>query len=150
MRIGQVHIPLILWWATLVHFGLGVAVLLDNQASVVLIIVGLQDVTKPFTPSGTGILLITFATIAALGLIFEERLSRKSVIASLFPQYVLLIASFISNSFLIIGGYQNSSGNEIPTSVLFCALWAPMVGAILHTFGIVERYFWKWPKSSQS
>lgn len=128
----------------MVHTGLGIAIIADNRASAVLILVGLDRMTKSLNLTEMGILLISFSMLACLGLTSEERLSRKFVIALLFPQYVLLIASFMSNVWLIAGGYENAAGQHVPTSVVFSALWTAMVGAILHTLGIVERYFWKW------
>lgn len=150
MRIGQVQYPLILWWATIVHVGLGTAILIDNRASAVLLLVGLQNVAIHLGATEIGIILILFSFMAAFGLFMEHKLSRALIIALLFPQYVLLIACFLSDIWIFVDGYENSSGNQIPRAIIFAALWPVMAGAILHTVGIVERYFWKWTTHSQS
>ena len=144
MRIGQVQLPLILWWASLVHTGLGISVLIDNDASAVLLLVGLHDITNSLGPDEIGALLIFFSILAAVGLMFEHKIPRTAIISLLLPQYFLLIASFVSDVWLILDGFENSRGQQVPTPVIFAALWAVMAGSILHTIGIVERYFWKW------
>ena len=148
MRIGQVQLPLILWLASMVHVGLGVAILLDNRAVDVLIIVGLQEVTQSLSPNQTGVMLILVSILSAMGLLYEYKLSRTVIILVMMPQYFLLIASLISDVGIIISGYRNSSGTQIPIAVTFSALWTIMSISILHTLGILERYFWKWNSAS--
>lgn len=131
--------PHIIWLAIIVHVAWGVALLVDPSIAPVVILVGLHWVMGlGVNAQVLGVLLLAAAALAAFGLIEEHRLSNRTELLMLMPQYALLLAALFSDVQTIWTGYVGD--REIDRLLLFTVLVAVMAMAVLHSAAIVERH----------
>jgi len=89
------------------------------------------------------ILGITSA-LALTGIKFEDRLTRKQVLATLIPQFAIVLISLGFDAVTIVSGYESESGNEIHRAIVVALLGVFVIIAIFHTLAVRERYGYNW------
>ena len=131
--------PWIIWWAIALHLAWGFALIANSSVFPLAIFVGLHWVRPLGIGAVTvGVLLITAALAAASGLLLDTRISRRSGLLLLMPQYAILLAAFVSDTQTVVTGFVD--GREIDRVILFVVLWPVMIAAVLHSLAIVERH----------
>ena len=136
------HQPWILWWATGVHIILGIALLLHPEAGRLAVLLGLREVIGGIGTSAMGLILIAVSVWTMFGILREAILPRRWIIAHLFPQYVLVIISLLTNVFILVDGEY--MGRPFNFWAGLVGLWPALLGSLLHTFAVLERYFIRW------
>lgn len=133
------HTPYIIWWAILVHIVWGTVLLIDPSIAPLVILVGLHWILALGVPIATvGCVLIAAAILSTIGLVLDNKLSRRTGLLLLMPQYTILIAAFISDLQSIVIGQV--SGREVDHLILFTVLAPILIAALLHSLAIIERY----------
>lgn len=139
LRVRDFTRPYIIWWAILLHVVWGVSILFRPSIITLGILVGINRLTDVGLSSmQVGSVLLIAALLALIALILDHRIPRHISISLLAPQYFILVLAFISDiEVLYYGEVRNQSVDRI---VLFTVLFPVMIGAVLHTLAIYERY----------
>lgn len=129
-----------IYWAILVHVAFGIALLINPGVSAAVILVGLHWLVRLGVEGPTlGIALLLAAGVALVSLVLDRRLSNRTALLLLMPQFALLVAAFISDVQSVVTGVL-PDGRKVDELVLFVALCPMMFAALLHSFAIVERH----------
>lgn len=135
--------PWILLAASCIHIGWGVALIANPDSSRLLVLLGNDRVLNLFdSPELLAAILIGFSLSALWGLTHEKSFTRNRVVALLFPQYLLLIVTFISDVWVLVSGhYQTAQFNFWDGLVILVSM---ITVSLLHTIAILERYYFRW------
>lgn len=135
--------PWILLGASIIHITWGVALIVHPQVSRLLILLGNdRALTLSNSTELLGALYILFSLLALWGLVNEKRYNRNNIIMLLFPQYLMLILTFLSDVYILLTGhYQNNNFDFWDGLVILISM---ITVSFLHTCAILERYYFKW------
>lgn len=137
-------IPYMLWAAVGMHTAIGMSLIASpDTVNRLLVLSGLNMAgTNAETAPWFGLLLLGVSAFAAAGLIKEDVLPRWAVLAALTPQYLILLASLVSDLWIIADGTFN--GNPFDRWAAIAVLCPVIVVALLHTMQILDRYALRW------
>lgn len=135
-----------LWWATCVHFSLGLLLRLEPSAARAIGLSGLHHLLDlGVSTEILSYVLMMFSVIAAAGLVLENRLTRIKILGFLFPQYCLMLTALISIVYTVTAeSLFSATGQPITKELAAAVLVYAFFGSVFHTFSIVERYFVHW------
>lgn len=136
--------PWILILAIWVHICFGIALIANEEVSRIAILAGINTITDPqlVDHTLTGLIIITFALMASLALIFDKSFGRNISICLMFPQYAVLLMAVVTDIYVLIT--REVSNREVNFWTLFSALNIMIGLGILHTGAVLERYWRRW------
>ena len=134
--------PVVLWIAVTYHWFVAVSTPLMGNRLVGTGAAGLGWFDDYVPPVLFSIVLAGLATLAATGLLCENRFSRQQILMCILPQYAFVLMSlFYCLGIIILGEYRDiavSRDVSIPIFALF------IIVSFGHSYAIIERYWLKW------
>lgn len=136
--------PWMIWFAISLHLVYGSALIIWPATTTALAILGGFDhLIAAFGATATGCILFGFASIAAIGVSFEQRLGKAPAILLLMPQYSLLLYAFTASIVTITQGMEvhSRSGGivEVMRELIFIGVAPICLTAVWHTAAILAR-----------
>lgn len=115
----------------------------QTPASNLLVLVGINYLTDLGLKGDLlAAFLVGISFSAIFGLAYETSLGRWRAFAFLAPQYVILFIAFLTDLHILLLGDFN--GRHVDRWIILAVLGGFMIGALLHTGAILERYFYDW------
>lgn len=146
--------PPMIWYAITLHWLYGGGLILAPRSQTLAILGGFQQFIDPLGTTGTGILLITVATIAAIGLLidgFFGIMSRLLLLTSLLPQYMILLFALVTGLYKIAFGlevFSQTQGTNIKVddALVIIGLGPICLAALWHSVAIIIRIAYESPE----
>ena len=127
---------LIVWYAIIYHLIVGISVLISRQS---LNTATLTTFNSWFPKNVVGVLLVTVALLATLGITIRNRKTIISAILLIPQQLLILLSGFLALSLALAQHYGD--GVPRPFFFIFTDQFPAMLLAVFYTYAIVEPYF---------
>lgn len=122
--------------------GIGLALIVHPEGVRLSVLMGFNVFLDHLDPMIFGLMLIAVSIPAAFALLLENRLTRKTILSLIFLQYVILLAAFLSEAYLLVTReFQETNFNFWDG---FQALWPTITASGLHALAVLERYGYRW------
>lgn len=143
-------IPWSIWWAIIVHFVVGLVLLIEPDSARAIALSGLHHILElGVSNQELGYSLMAFSVLAAYGVLSERMYNRWVLVALLFPQYAMMFIAFLSITYVLtLEDLKSATGQPVSRLLALAVLVYALAGSICHTGTIIERYFVRWNQSS--